>query len=112
MNKRMPLRIFLLVVAILVALPAVGALDVYAQGGPPASPQMSPGGSNMQHEVRGMIKDVDPSGRMLTLDDGTQLTIPPTVQLPGEIKEGAIVKASFEEHAGQKVITSLEVQRP
>ena len=112
MNRHTSLRISLFVAAILAAVPIAGALDVYAQGGPPASPQMSPGAKSMQHEVRGMIKELDPSGRMLTLDDGTQLTIPPTVQLPGGIKEGSIVKASFEERAGQKVITSLEVQAP
>lgn len=112
MNRRTSLRVPLFVAAILAAMPVAGALDVYAQGGPPASPQMSPGAKSMQHEVQGMIKDLDPSGRMLTLNDGTQLTIPSNIQLPGNIKEGAIVKASFEERAGQKVITSLEVQAP
>lgn len=112
MNRHTSLRISLFVAAILAAVPIAGALDVYAQGGPPAPPQMSPGAKSMQHEVRGMIKELDPSGRMLTLDDGTQLTIPSNVQLPGNIKEGAIVRASFEERAGQKVITSLEVQAP
>jgi Cu/Ag efflux protein CusF len=65
-----------------------------------------------QQEVQGTVKNLDASRRMLTLDDGTQLTIPPTVQLPSEIKEGAIVKASFEERSGQNVVTSLEVQQP
>jgi hypothetical protein len=112
MNRRMSLRIFFLVAAIVAVVPVVWALDAYAQAGPQGSPQMGPGAGGMQHEIQGTIKDLDPSGRMLTLDDGTRLTIPPTVQLPGEIKEGSIVKASFEEHAGQKVITSLEVQKP
>jgi hypothetical protein len=50
---------------------------------------------------------------MLTLEDGTQLTIPPTVNVPrGALKEGAIVKASFEERGGQKIVTSLEVRGP
>ncbi len=70
----------------------------------------APGG--MQQEVQGAIKSLDPSGRMLTLDDGTQLTIPPTINVPqGMLKEGAMVKASFEERGGEKVVTSLEVQR-
>ncbi len=48
---------------------------------------------------------------MLTLQDGTQLTIPPSLNIPKDtLKEGAIVKASFEERSGQKVVTSLEVQ--
>lgn len=112
MKMHKALRMPLLVAAIVAALPLAWVLDVHAQGAPQGSRQMTPGAGGMQHEVRGMIKDLDPSGRMLTLDDGTQLTIPPTVQLPGGIKEGSIVKASFEERAGQKVITSLEVQTP
>ena len=105
MKKYKALRMSLLVAAMVVALPLGWALDVYAQGA-------TPGAGAMQQEVRGTIKDVDPSGRMLTLDDGTRLTIPPTVQLPQGIKEGSIVKASFEERAGQKVVTALEVQSP
>ena len=105
MKKHKALRTSLLVAAMVAALPLAWTLDVHAQGA-------TPGAGAMQQEVRGMIKDVDPSGRMLTLDDGTQLTIPPTVQLPRGIKEGSIVKASFEERAGQKVVTALEVQTP
>ena len=112
MKVHKSLRMSLFVAAMAAALPLAWALDVHAQGAPQGSQQMTPGAGAMQHEVRGMIKDLDPSGRMLTLDDGTQLTIPPSVQLPGGIKEGSIVKASFEERAGEKVVTSLEVQTP
>lgn len=111
MKKNMSLRMSLLVV-VAVALSIGGTLDVHAQSAPQSTPQMRPGLSGMQQEVRGMVKDLDPSGRALTLDDGTQLTIPPTVQLPGGIKEGSIVKASFEERAGEKVVISLEIQTP
>jgi len=62
-------------------------------------------------QVQGEIKSVDPSGRMVTLDDGTELTIPQSVSVPqGMLKEGAKVKASFEEQGGKKVVTSLEVE--
>lgn len=111
MKIRALLRNLLLVAAIIASLPMVGPIQVQAQGAPQGSPQMGPG-TGMQHEVQGRIKAVDPSRRLLTLDDGTKLTIPPTVQLPGGIQEGVIVKASFEEQAGQNVVTSLEVQKP
>ncbi len=65
-----------------------------------------------QQEVRGTVKDLDPSGRILTLEDGTQLTIPQTVHVPGGIREGSIVKASYEERSGQNVVTALEVEEP
>lgn len=112
MKLRKSLWIIPLVAGIVAASPLAWTLEVHAQGGPPGSLQVLPGTGGMQQEVQGMIKDLDPSRRVLTLDDGTQLTIPPTVQLPGGIKEGTIVKASFEEQAGQKVVTSLEVQTP
>src|SRR5262249_15932980 len=61
-------------------------------------------------DVEGKIKSVDPSGKIVTLDDGTQLTIPQIVA--GEMKvlqPGASVKASYEEKDGQKVATSFMV---
>jgi Protein of unknown function (DUF1344) len=61
-------------------------------------------------DVQGKIKSVDPNGKMLTLDDGTQLMIPPTVKVEKQaLKPGANVKASYQEKDGQKVATSLTV---
>jgi hypothetical protein len=48
---------------------------------------------------------------MVELEDGTKLTIPPGLNVPRDaLKEGAILKASFEERAGQKVAISVQVQ--
>jgi len=61
-------------------------------------------------DVQGKIKSVDASGRMVTLDDGTQLTLPPTLTVEKQsLKPGASVKASYEEKDGQKVATSFMV---
>ncbi len=61
-------------------------------------------------EVQGKIKSVDPSGHMVTLDDGTQLTLPPTLTVEKQsLKPGASVKASYEEKDGQKIATSFMV---
>jgi uncharacterized protein DUF1344 len=61
-------------------------------------------------DVQGKIKSVDPSGKMVTLDDGTQLTIPPTLPVEKQtLKPGANVKASYEEKDGHKVVTSFLV---
>ncbi len=60
--------------------------------------------------VQGKIKDVDPAGHSMTLEDGTQLTIPPHVTVRrGELKPGASVKASYQEQNGQKVVTAIQV---
>ena len=103
MKKHTLRPISVLLLAVLVVLPLAWVSESHAQ----ANPQ---GGGVKQ--IEGAIKSVDPTGRMLTLDDGTELTIPPTVSVPkADLKEGAVVKASFEERGGQKVVTSLQVQQ-
>jgi hypothetical protein len=55
---------------------------------------------------------VDPAGKSVTLDDGTKLTIPESVQYSkADLKPGAAVKASYEEKNGQKVLTNLQVAK-
>lgn len=61
-------------------------------------------------DVEGKIKSVDTSGRVVTLEDGTMLTIPPTAKVDkNALKAGATVKASFEEKGGDKVVTAIQV---
>ncbi len=111
MNKHMPRILLLILAAFLVAMPIGRVSDLQAQtqpGGAPGAP-----GAGRTMEIEGKIKAVDPSGSKILLEDGTQLTIPPTVNVKREaLKEGAIVKASFEEKGGQKVVTSMEVKGP
>ena len=104
------LWILILVAAIVAAVPIGWTVQVQAQGAPQGSPHMGPMAGAQQ--VQGKITALDPSKHMLTLDDGTRLTIPPSVQLPPDIKEGSIVKASYEERSGQNVLTALEVETP
>jgi hypothetical protein len=58
--------------------------------------------------VQGKIKSVDPSGKMVTLDNGAKL-VPPTltVEEKSALKPGTNVRASYEEKGGQKVATAL-----
>jgi Protein of unknown function (DUF1344) len=61
-------------------------------------------------DVEGQVKSVDANGRMITLEDGTTLTIPPTTRVDkNALKPGAKVKASFEEKGADKVVTSIQV---
>jgi Cu/Ag efflux protein CusF len=63
--------------------------------------------------IEGKIKDVNPTGSQVTLDDGTQLTIPNTVRVSKELlKEGATVRATFETTGGQNIVKSIEVRSP
>jgi hypothetical protein len=113
MNLNKPSRMLLILMALLVAIPIGWVGEIQAQTGPQGSPGAPGAGSMMQKQVQGKIASMDPSGKKLTLEDGTQLTIPPNVNVQrGALQEGAIVKASFEERDGQKIVTSLEVQSP
>ena len=108
MKTQKSLRILLLVAALVAAVPLAWAGQVQAQGAPQGSPSIAAGAQ----QVQGKVTAVDPAKGTLTLEDGTQLTIPRGAQLPPDIKEGSIVKASFEEQSGQKVLTGVEVQKP
>jgi len=61
-------------------------------------------------EVEGTILSMDSSRSHLTLNDGTQLMIPDSLRAARDaLKEGARVKATYEEQDGQKVATSITV---
>ena len=59
-------------------------------------------------EVEGKIQSVDTSDRSIVLDDGTKLSIAEGVAME-DLKEGAKVKASYEERDGKKVVTAVTV---
>ncbi len=101
-------HLWLVLIAILAAALLIGGSgQAYAQAAS-SGWQATPGQSG---QAEGKIMSVDPSGRMLTLEDGTMLTIPPSAQVRQDLlKEGAVVKASFEEKDGQKIVTSIEVE--
>ncbi len=100
-------RIFPILIALLVTIQVAWVSEIQAQGAPGAP------GAGPTMEVEGKIKAVDPSGKMVVLEDGTQLLIPASVNVKREaLKEGASLKASFEEKGGQKIVTSIQVQGP
>jgi uncharacterized protein DUF1344 len=59
-------------------------------------------------EISGKIQSIDPAERAIVLDDGSKLWVSEGVALDG-LKEGATVKASYEERDGKMIATSLEV---
>jgi ferric-dicitrate binding protein FerR (iron transport regulator) len=59
-------------------------------------------------EVSGKIQKVDTGDRSIVLEDGTQLWLAESVAADA-LKEGATVKASYEEKDGKKVVTKIEV---
>ena len=59
-------------------------------------------------DVEGKIQSMDTNDRVVTLEDGTKLWIAEGVSIDG-LKEGAKVKASFEERDGKNVATSVQI---
>lgn len=59
-------------------------------------------------ELEGKIQKVDPADRMFVLEDGTQVWVAEGVPMD-KLKEGAKVKASYEERDGKKIATTFEV---
>ena len=60
-------------------------------------------------QVEGTIKMV--RGSTVTLEDGTQLSIPTSVGVaPNQLKPGAQIIAEYEERGGQKIATSIQIK--
>ena len=60
--------------------------------------------------ISGKIQSVDPGERAFVLDDGSKLWVAEGVPMDA-VKEGATVKASYEERDGKKVVIILEVSQ-
>jgi len=60
-------------------------------------------------DVQGKIKTVDPSGTRVTLEDGTQLTIPGNLDAKA-LAPGADVRVTYADRGSDKVVTSIEVR--
>jgi hypothetical protein len=62
-------------------------------------------------DVQGKVRSLDAAGRILKLEDGTRLVIPPEMQIERDaLQPGADVKASFDAMDGENFITDIEVQ--
>jgi len=60
-------------------------------------------------EIQGKIKSLDTTARLFALEDGTKIWVAEGLSM-GTLKEGASVKASYEERDGKKVATSIEIK--
>jgi hypothetical protein len=111
------MRMLALRIAILVGASMALATDAIGQTQtPPPAGQRSPSPgsqspmSGQGRIIEGQVKDVHPSGKELTLTDGTRLVAPPgSVIKPGLVTEGTIVIAIYSEEGGEKVMTELMV---
>jgi hypothetical protein len=114
------MRVFRMLVAIVVtaSVAFVGQALAQTQAPPPAGQRPPPRGveTPLQGEektLEGQVSRIDPSGKEITLTDGTRLMVPSGAALkPGILTEGATVVASYREENGNKVLTGLAVKEP
>jgi len=59
-------------------------------------------------QVEGTIKMV--RGSTVTLEDGTQLSIPASVRVAQDLKPDAQISVEYEERGGQKIATSIQIK--
>jgi Cu/Ag efflux protein CusF len=75
------------------------------------------GGLAVAAEMEGKIQTVDTAGKQMVLDDGTKLTWSEDTKISvkgqegklEDLKEGAKVKASYEEKDGKNVLGTIDV---
>ncbi len=60
-------------------------------------------------DVQGKIKSIDVTEKSFMLEDGTKIWVAEGVSIDS-LKEGAEVKASYEEKDGKNVATSVEMK--
>jgi len=60
-------------------------------------------------EIQGKVKTVDTGDRVVTLEDGTRISVPDGIALDS-LQEGAEVIVSYEERDGKNQATNIEMK--
>jgi Cu/Ag efflux protein CusF len=60
-------------------------------------------------EVQGKVKTIDTSDRVVTLEDGTRISVPDGIALDN-VKEGAEITVSYEERDGKNQATDIQMK--
>ncbi|PYN88683.1 MAG: hypothetical protein DMD87_08560 [Candidatus Rokuibacteriota bacterium] len=102
------MRVLAVVVAALLTA-SLGVTGVMAQMKTDPAQKMEQKSDKMGQRVEGTIKSV--RGNTVTLEDGTELSIPSSVKVTkDQLKPGAQISAEYEERAGQKVAKSIQIK--
>ena len=60
-------------------------------------------------EIEGKVKAIDPGDRVVTLEDGTEITVPEGIALDS-LKEGTEIAVSYEERDGKNRATNIQMK--
>lgn len=104
------IRALVLATAMLLLTASFGATWTNAQTGTdPSRSRVGRKSDTMSQKVEGTIKWV--RGNLVTLEDGTELSIPAGVKVEKELlKPGAQITAEYKDRAGQKIAKSVEIK--
>ena len=81
----------------------------FAVAGAIAQTKTDPAQPRMEQKVEGTIKSV--YGNLVTLEDGTELSIPSSVNVTkDQLKPGAQISAEYEQRGGHKVAKSIQIK--
>jgi hypothetical protein len=103
----------LLIVALVGWAGVVSAQQQQPYGPAPAGQAPSAPPGTPEKVMQGTVKAVDQAKKQVTLDDGTVLSIPATVQVSwADLKPGKTVAVSYTEggEAGQKAVKKIELK--
>ena len=102
-------RVLAMVVAALLTA-SLGVAGAMAQmKTDPVQPRVERKPDTIGQKVEGTIKSVH--GNMVTLEDGTEFSIPSSVNVTkGQLKPGAQISAEYEQRGGQKVAKSIQIK--
>jgi Cu/Ag efflux protein CusF len=61
--------------------------------------------------LSGRVRSIDPSGSTMTMEDGTNLRLPPAIQRLNEaaLREGVTVEAAYDNQGGYNVVRDLRI---
>jgi hypothetical protein len=89
---------------------SLGIAGVMAQiKSDPAQPRMERKSDTIGQKVEGTIKSVH--GNMVTLEDGTEISIPSSIQMTkDQLKPGTQISAEYEQRGSHKIAKSIQIK--
>jgi hypothetical protein len=100
-------RMVVVVALLLAGTPAFAQMA--AQPAEPGTINMSESGYRQtEMTVKGTITEIDLAAGTLTIDNGTQLTLAPSLQFTSAPALGQEVEVQYEERGGQRVARSID----
>jgi hypothetical protein len=101
----------LMTITLLGAVGIVSAQQAPAPAPAPATKTPTPPASMAEKMMEGKVKAVDQAKKLVTLEDGTMLTVPPGVQVDWtKVKPGSTVAISYVEAGQQKTVRKFQVK--